>query len=654
MAKPFLPEIALEAGLPDETRDLRKALDEADIVPLLMVLVQFTGDIDLMERCAPTIHGPFDAQQKIPQPLRQEIVDKLICLFDRHPPISERALREPDDALLLRMMSVAVGQSVPAIYTQMMREDLRFDGRDPAGIQWSTRASVEQRKRFRVAIIGAGVSGVLAAIRLRQAGIPFVLFEKNEDVGGTWLENRYPGCGCDTPNHFYSYSFDLHAGWSEYYSKRDELWAYVRRCVDKYGIASDIRFATRVISAHYDEASHVWQVHSQKGNQFGTETFSAVISAVGQLNLPSIPKIPGAGSFAGPSFHTARWPKGLSVAGKRVAIIGTGASAMQVGPAIASQVERLSIFQRSPQWMIPNRNYHRTVTSNVQWLLEKLPFYSRWYRFLLMWGFGDNLHQHLQVDPEWPNPTMSTNAKNHEFRAFALRHIEKEVGDDPDLLKKVIPKYPIFGKRLLMDNHWYKMLRRENVDLIDTPIKEIEADGVVTSDGVRHAADVIVYATGFQAQRMLAGIDIVGLGGEHLRDRWGDDDPRAYLGITVPGFPNLFVLYGPNTNLAHGGSAIFNSECQVRYVMRSIQYLIENGLSAMDVRRDVHDEYNQRVDEATARTVWALPGISNWYKSRSGRITQNSPWTMCEYWHMTKEMNPVDYAFVLADLCQQT
>ena len=275
----------MEAGLPDETRDLRKALDEADIVPLLMVLVQFTGDIDLMERCAPYIHGPFDAQQKIPRPLRQEIVDKLIRLFDRHPPISERALREPDDALLLRMMSVAVGQSVPAIYTQMMREDLRFDGRDPAAIQWSTRASVEQRQRFRVAIIGAGVSGVLAAIRLRQAGIPFALFEKNEDVGGTWLENRYPGCGCDTPNHFYSYSFDLHAGWSEYYSKRDELWAYVRRCVDKYGIASDIRFATRVISAHYDAATHVWQVRSQKGNQFGTETFSAIISAVKASDL---------------------------------------------------------------------------------------------------------------------------------------------------------------------------------------------------------------------------------------------------------------------------------------------------------------------------------------------------------------------------------
>jgi 4-hydroxyacetophenone monooxygenase len=635
----------LEAALPDETIDLRSALDEADIVPLLMVLVQFTGDVDLMERCASYIRGPFDAQQKIPPALRQEIVDKLLRLLDQTPASYGREAHEPDDALLLRMMSVAVGQSVPPIYTQMMREDLRFDGRDPAEVQWTSPASSSQRKPWRVAIIGAGVSGVLAAIRLRQAGIPFVLFEKNEDVGGTWLENRYPGCGCDTPNHFYSYSFELHAGWSEYYSKRDELWAYIRRCIDKYGISADVRFATRVVSAHYDEATHTWRVQSQKGSQCNDETFCAVISAVGQLNVPSIPKIASAESFAGPAFHTARWPKALSVAGKRVAIIGTGASAMQVGPAIASQVERLAIFQRSPQWMIPNRNYHRSVTPNVQWLLEKIPFYSRWYRFLLMWGFGDDLHQHLQVDPEWPHPTVSTNAKNHEFRAFALRHLEREVGDDPALLKKVIPQYPIFGKRLLMDNHWYKMLKRENVDLIDTPIREIEARGVVTSDGVRHAADVLVYATGFEAQRMLAGIDIVGTGEERLRDHWGDDDPRAYLGITVPGFPNLFVLYGPNTNLAHGGSAIFNSECQVRYVMRSLQYLIENGLSAMDVRREVHDEYNQRVEEATARTVWALPGVSNWYKNRAGRITQNSPWTMCEYWHMTKDMNPADYVF---------
>jgi 4-hydroxyacetophenone monooxygenase len=643
----------LEPVLPAETIELRKALDEADIVPLLMVLVQFTRDIDLMERCSSYIRGPFDAQQTIPQALRQEIVDKLVCLLDQDPPISERVPGEPNDALLLRMMSVAVGQPVPPIYTQMMREDLRFDGPDPAAIRWSNRASMPQRKLFRVAVIGAGVSGVLAAIRLRQAGIPFVLFEKNEDVGGTWLENRYPGCGCDTPNHFYSYSFDLHAGWSEYYSKRDELWAYVRRCVDKYGIATDIRFGARVLSAHYDDANHVWTVRSEKGTRVDTETFCAIISAVGQLNLPSIPKIPGAESFSGPSFHTAQWPEGLSVTGKRVAIIGTGASAMQVGPAIASKVEGLSIFQRSAQWMIPNRNYHRTVSRNVQWLLEKLPFYSRWYRFLLMWGFGDNLHQHLQVDPEWPNPTVSTNARNHEFRAFAMHHIEKEVGDDEALLKKVTPKYPIFGKRLLMDNHWYKMLRRENVALIDMPIREIDACGVVTDDGIRHDADVIVYATGFQAQRMLPGIDIVGKSGEHLRDRWGDDDPRAYLGIAVPGFPNLFVLYGPNTNLAHGGSAIFNSECQVRYVMRSIQYLIENGLSAMDVRHDVHDEYNERVDDATARTVWALPGIRNWYKNRSGRITQNSPWTMCDYWHMTKEMNPADYIFAAVDRGQQ-
>lgn len=635
----------MEAPMTDETIDLRSALEEADVVPLLMVLVQFTGDVDLMNRCAQYIRGPFDTQQKIPPSLRQEIIDRLVQLFDPASLASAPTPPEPNDNLLQRMMSVAVGESVPATYTQMMREDLRFDGADPAAIHWSNPAAIQHKSKFRVAIIGAGVSGVLAAIRLRQAGIQFVLFEKNEDVGGTWLENRYPGCGCDTPNHFYSYSFELSADWTEYYSKRGELWAYVRRCVEKYDVQSDICFGTRVTSATYDEPSHTWKIRSQKGDEFTDEAFSAVISAVGQLNLPSTPTIPGAKSFAGPSFHTAQWPDGFSVEGKRVAIIGTGASAMQVGPAIASKVEHLEIFQRSPQWMIPNKNYHRTVTLNVQWLLEKIPFYSRWYRFLLMWGFGDNLHQHLKVDPAWANPTVSTNAKNHEFRAFAMHHLEKEIGDDPALLEKCTPRYPIFGKRLLMDNHWYKTLKRENVDLVDTSIKEIDTEGIVTSDGVRHATDVIVYATGFQAQRMLAGIDIVGKHGEHLRERWGDDDPRAYLGITVPGFPNLFILYGPNTNLAHGGSAIFNVECQARYVMRSIQYLIENDLSAMDVRRDIHDDYNQRVDAATAQTVWALPGVSNWYKNRAGRITQNSPWTMCEYWHMTKELNPADYVF---------
>jgi 4-hydroxyacetophenone monooxygenase len=639
-------EISLISSAKSSIAARRAALEAADIVPLVMVLVQFTGDGQLLDRCEPYIKGPFDAQQRIPAALKQEIIDKLSVVLERYWNAELEMPRAPTDALFTRMMGVAVGRSVPPKYVEMMRDDFQFGAKDAGGLNWKRPPERERLEGFRVAIVGAGLSGILAAIRLKQAGVAFTIFDKNSELGGTWYENRYPGCGCDTPNHFYSYSFELYAGWREYYSKRDELWGYCQRCVEKYDIACHLRLNSEVLGAQYDQKIHAWRVSSRSAGAHPlVETYNAVICAVGQLNRPSVPYIPGAQTFDGPAFHTARWDPSVGVEGKRVAIIGTGASAMQVGPAIADNVQHLTIFQRSAQWMIPNPNYHRSVTAEVQWVLANVPFYSRWYRFQLFWAFGDALHDQLQIDPDWSTPDISLNKKNHEFRSFALAHIEKEVGDDPELMQKVVPDYPIFGKRLLMDNRWYKTLKRPNVSLVTTAIRAIDRNGIVTEDGARYDVDNIIYATGFQAQKMLVPMEIIGLGGERLHDRWGDDDPRAYLGITVPGFPNLFITYGPNTNLAHGGSAIFNSECQIRYTMRAIQFLIENGYRAMDVRQEVHDQYNEKVDAATSRMVWAHRGMTNWYKNRKGRVTQNSPWSMADYWHLTKEVNFNDYNF---------
>jgi 4-hydroxyacetophenone monooxygenase len=630
--------------LEDASR-VKSALQEADIVPLLMVLIHFTEDLDLMDRCSPYIRGPFDHMQRIPEELRKEIINRLVSILGEFGAGKRPAPSSPTDELFTRMMTAAVGHPVSPKYVEMMRHDFRFEAA-LASITGSQPLRTERMVEFRVAIVGAGLSGIAAAIQLKQAGIPFTLFDKNPSVGGTWFENRYPGCGCDTPNHFYSYSFELNARWSQYYSKRDELLSYCKHCVDKYAVTENLRLSTQVLAAKYDQSDHIWRVRSRLANgEEQMETFSGIITAVGQLNRPAMPEIEGAESFPGPAFHTARWDDTIAVEGRRIAIIGTGASAMQVGPAIADRVRKLSIFQRSPQWMIPNPNYHRSVTGGVQWVLEHVPLYSRWYRFQLFWGFGDYLHDRLKIDPDWPNPDVSLSRKNDDFRKFALGHIEKEIGDDPALLRKVIPRYPIFGKRLLMDNHWYKMLKRPNVDLVCDRIDRIDGDAVVTADGGRHPVDVLIYATGFQAQRMLVPMEITGIGGERLHDRWGDDDPRAYLGITVPGFPNLFLLYGPNTNLAHGGSAVFNSECQIRYVLRALEYLIENNHVTMDVRREVHDRYNEKVDAANSNLVWSHTGMTNWYKNSKGRVTQNSPWTMGDYWQMTKEIDPNDYIF---------
>jgi 4-hydroxyacetophenone monooxygenase len=497
---------------------------------------------------------------------------------------------------------------------------------------------------FRAVIVGAGVSGLAMAIKLHEAGIPFVVYEKNATVGGTWLENSYPGCGVDTPNHFYSLSFEPIHDWPAHFSKRDELWKYLERLADHYDIRRHIVFETEVTGARYDETRARWHITTRDAaGKTGTIDANVMITAVGQLNRPSIPNIAGLADFAGPKFHTARWDHSVALAGKRVAMIGTGASGMQVGPSIAPIVDHLTIFQRSAHWAVYNANYHKSVSPGKAAALKIIPFYAKWYRFQLLWASSDGLHASLHVDPDWHTPDQSLNATNQAFREQLIAYIRDQVNGDDSLLRKVVPPYPPYGKRMLRDNHWYRTLTRDNVDLVTEPIERIAPDGVVTRDGAFWPADVLVLATGFDAQRMLAPMHIEGHGGHTIRELWGDDNPRAYLGITVPGFPNLFMIYGPGTNLAHGGSAIYHSECQVRYIMQCLRELLETGAASMEVRQDPHDRFNEYLDATHARMVWAHRGVGNWYKNRHGRVVTNSPFRLVDYRAMTEKLDRGDY-----------
>ncbi|MGE0151031.1 MAG: flavin-containing monooxygenase [Reyranellaceae bacterium] len=622
----------------DEGR-LRAALEAADTVPLALSLAQLTGEGELLERLRPHVSGPWDYSETIPPELKAEVRARLVAALQDYA-ATGRALPPPPNPELLRaMMALAAGQAIPEEYAPMMLEQSSLDGGET-----QRRWRKPQGRDFQVAIIGAGMSGLGMAIKLKEAGIPFVIFEKNDTVGGTWYENGYPGCGVDTPNHFYSFSFELFHDWTHFFSKREALWRYFERLADKHDLRRHIRFNTEVTAAQYDEKRQRWVVtfRRQDGGEGGFES-DALISAVGQLNRPAVPKIPGLESFAGPAFHTGKWDHSVDLRGKKVAMIGTGASGMQVGPTIAPQVETLAIFQRSPHWVVPNPNYHRSVKDEKKWVLRHIPYYVQWYRFQLFWGFADGLWPALQKDPGWDRPQQSLNATNERYRINMVRHIERELGERKDLLAKTVPDYPPYGKRILIDNHWYRMLKRPNVELVTEKIDHVEPDGIVTADGKKHAADAIVLATGFQAGRMLWPMRIVGRAGRSLRDVWGEDDPRAYLGVTVPEFPNLFVMYGPNTNLGHGGSAIFHAECQIRYVMDLLRHMLEQSLGAIEVRQDVHDDYNARVDAAHERMVWTHGGMSNWYKNRKGRVIANSPWRLVDYWRMTSRADMRDY-----------
>lgn len=623
---------------------LAAVLEHASVATLLMAIIHLTGDAGLLD-------GPIRPQRPLPGEHDGGLSDEDRAAVRAMALAALRAYRDrgctlpppPTPETIRRMMSFMVGDEVSDEYVPMFLEEMALDSGDARDVDWDA-VPAARRAAFHVLIIGAGMSGLLAAIRLERAGVPYVVIEKNDGVGGTWLENSYPGCRVDVANHFYSYSFAPNHDWPEFFSQRDELRQYFEDCARDFGVRGRIRFATEVVAARWDDAAARWSVRLRT-REGGEETVhaNAVISAVGALNRPRLPDIPGRESFAGPSFHSACWQHGHDLRGKRVALVGTGASAFQLGPEVARIADRLLVFQRSPPWMVPNPRYHARVSEAKKWLLRHVPFYARWYRFLLFWPASDGLLPSLVVDPEWPHQERSVNAMNDMMREYFTQSMAEQIGDDPELLAKVVPTYPPFIKRMLQDNGtWLQTLKRANVDLVTTPIAAVTPTGIRCADGTEHAVDVIVYATGFHANRFLWPMEIVGRDGVSLRDRWGDE-PRAYLGITVPRYPNLFCLYGPGTNLAHAGSIIFHSECQVRYVMASLAALLRRGAAAMECRQDVHDAYAARFDAQHEHMVWKHGGATSWYKNASGRILNTSPWRLVDYWTWTRTPNLDDF-----------
>jgi 4-hydroxyacetophenone monooxygenase len=629
-----------------ETADLRSGLAAADPATLLLALVQLTSERHWLEEAKPYIRGPMNYQEFMPEELRASIRNRLTEVLAERARGGNSSDRPPDDALLREMMSVATGEAVPSDYIAMMREDLTADTLQSRSLQWRNRPSPAALQAAGIVIIGAGMSGLYAGIQLQQAGIPFVILEKNDAVGGTWYENIYPGCGVDTPNHFYSYAFEPNHDWSHFFAKRDELWNYFERVADKYDLRKHIQFGVEVTEARYDAADAVWRITAQSAD--GTQqqlSARVLVSAVGVLNRPKLPDIPGLESFTGPAFHTAQWDRHFDWRGKRIAMIGTGASGHQVGPTIAPDVERLMIFQRSPHWVVPNPNYHSGVDEGKKWALANVPFYLRWYRFQLFWGFADGLHAALQVDPDWPQPKRSLNALNEKHRLFMERHMRSELADRPDLLEKVIPDYPAYGKRILIDNHWFRMLKRPNVDLLTDPIESIVAEGIRMKDGRLWQADALVLATGFKVSKMLFPMKLFGREGRELHEVWGPDDAKAYLGLTVPGFPNFFMLTGPNTGLAHGGNQIFMTECSVRHMMLALRELLESGRRSIECRSEIYESYNREVDATHAGMVWTHKGMTNWYRNSHGRVFAITPWRLVEYWKMTSNFDRDEYEF---------
>jgi 4-hydroxyacetophenone monooxygenase len=642
--------VAVPADTDDET--IQRVVRRAAVVPLLAALAQTTGDPSLLRddlRPDPAEmrnpDGGLTADQVAAG--RELALETVLALRDAAQAgvteVREDAGPVPTDAELRRLMDFLTGEHPSDDYLALLHEELGTSGADERAPDWRADQLAPGRE-VRVVVIGAGMSGLLAAHRLDQAGIDHVIIEKNPEVGGTWLENVYPGCRVDVPNHLYSYSFAQRRDWPQHFSTQSTLLGYFRSFAEQFALRDRIRFSTEVTSCTFDEQTGRWQVALATPDG-GRETLvaDAIVSAVGQLNRPKLPAIEGRDEFAGPSFHSARWDDSIKLDGQRVAVIGTGASAIQLIPEVADRAAELLVFQRTPNWFVPAPDYHANLSDDTLWLMDHVPNYSQWYRFWLFWRLSEGILPAAEVEPDWDGDPRSVGARSDELRQLLTMYLELTFGDDPDLLGKVVPQYPPLAKRMLLDNGiWPTTLKRDDVHLISDPIERITAEGVVTGDGRTHPVDVIIYATGFEASRFLMPMQVTGRGGVDLHERWADD-PHAYLGITVPDFPNLFCLYGPNTNLVANGSIIFFSECEVRYALGCLRLLLETGHQSLDCRPEVLEAYGEWVDAANSQMAWGASDVNSWYKNAAGRVTQNWPSSLLEFWTRTRAPDPADY-----------
>jgi cation diffusion facilitator CzcD-associated flavoprotein CzcO len=474
----------------------------------------------------------------------------------------------------------------------------------------------------RIGIVGAGAGGIAAAVKLRAAGFDdFVILEQADGVGGTWWHNRYPGLSCDIKSHLYAFSFAPKLDWVRPYGSRDEILSYLEQVVDDQGLRDRIRLGTRVAAAAWDDTGAEWTLTTASGEIL---TFDVVVASLGMFNELNMPEIAGIDSFAGSMFHSARWPSDVDLDGARVGVIGSAASAVQLVPEVAKAADRLFVFQRSANWVLPKED--------TPWTAEQLE------QFHTDPGTVARLRKEIfdQVDGAitFSNPEALRLATELGRRAI-------DVVEDPELRQKLTPDAPYGCQRPLVSNDYYPTFNRDNVELVTEPIERITAHGVATCDGVVRKVDALVLATGFKTTSYLAAIDVTGRSGLHIADHWSHG-AHAYLGLTTAGFPNLFMLYGPNTN---NGSIIYMLECQADYVLRVLQWMEAKDLAWVDVRPEVEARYNDELQRALDSIgVWAAGGCHNYYRGASGRIETQWPHSMSEYRRRTEAPDPDDFA----------
>ncbi|MEU4802898.1 NAD(P)/FAD-dependent oxidoreductase [Actinosynnema sp. NPDC023587] len=482
-------------------------------------------------------------------------------------------------------------------------------------------------REVKVLVIGTGFSGLGMAIELKRTGErDFVVLEKASDLGGTWRDNSYPGCACDVPSHLYSFSFELNPRWSRMFARQPEIWDYLKKVADKYRLRDHIRFDSEVVRARWDEIDKVWHVKTKSGDMY---TAKAVVAGVGALHIPNIPRLPGIEKFEGRTFHSAHWAHDYDLAGKKVAVVGTGASAIQFVPRIADDVDELTLFQRTPPWVMPKAD--RSINTWERKLFRTVPVTQRLYRNFVYW-MRESSALGFAVNPK----IMELAQK------IAQRHLHSQVPDE-ELRAKLKPDYTMGCKRVLISNDYYPALMKSTVALNTHGIAEVKANSIIDQTGVEHEVDAIIYGTGFHVVDSFDYLDIQGKDGQNLAGLWKEKGIETYCGITVSGFPNLFFLLGPNTGLGHN-SVVFMIESQIRYVRQCLSLLDRHQADEIDVRLEVQARFNKQLQRKLTKGVWTEGGCKSWYLDAQGINRTIWPGFTWRYWMKTRTVKAQDYA----------
>ncbi len=597
---------------------IRRAIDAADLNAVRMALYQNTGDPALAE--LPLAPKMTDEQR---ESLKEQAVDWLEANA------GPGRLPEPDDAELRRLLEMATGEELGDLEFEARREQAAFKDY-PFMVQWDGERP-DIPADFNVIIVGSGFSGVVMAVQCQLLGIPYTVIEKGDEPGGTWNINRYPDIRVDTISLTYELSFEKDWRWDQYFGRGEEVRAYINHVSRKFGVFANTRFNHALAKATFDEARSKWLLDVDTPNGSERMEASVLITAMGLFANTKVVDFKGRDDFEGEIIHPARWPADLSLKDKRVAVIGNGSTGIQMVGAIAEQAAHTSVFQRTPQWISPRDKYGQPMETEVHWLMDNFPGFWNWARYMAGAPLFDT-HALVCNDPEWQAKGGKVNQFSDAMRGELAAYIERETGGDRSIIDRVLPDYAPMSRRPVVDNGWYRALTREDCDLVTDPIERFSANGIVTADGTEHPLDVIVTATGFEVVKYLWPAQFFGRSGVEVHDFWkSGDGPRAYIGAMVPDFPNMFMLYGPNSQPVSSGPAqstwftIWSA-----FIGRCLMKMLREQASTIEVTREAYDSYNKALDVEAQNLVMLTKegGVEkNYYvDNEHGRVQVNAPW----------------------------